>query len=135
MMEAYGRTQLMLLNHCPRRTKRGDQKQDSRCDACAGLGGCPETYTDRKGYRFPLRRLQMEHGCVLRLYNSVETDMAKYSEKLHAFSVSLRLAFTDEPLEKQKEITASYRSVLDTGIALHAVSATATAGHLLRGVQ
>lgn len=135
VMEAYGRTQLMLLNHCPRRTKRGDQKQDSRCDACAGLGGCPETYTDRKGYRFPLRRLQMEHGCVLRLYNSVETDMAKYSEKLHAFSVSLRLAFTDEPLEKQKEITASYRSVLDTGIALHAVSATATAGHLLRGVQ
>lgn len=101
----------------------------------AGLGGCPETYTDRKGYRFPLRRLQMEHGCVLRLYNSVETDMAKYPEKLHAFSVSLRLAFTDEPLEKQKEITASYRSVLDTGIALHAVSATATAGHLLRGVQ
>ena len=135
VMEAYGRTQLMLLNHCPRRTRNGDEKQDNRCDACAKLGGCPEIYTDRKGYRFPLRRLQMEHGCVLRLYNSVETDMAKYADKLAGFSVSLRLAFTDEPLERQKEITASYRSVLDNGRALHTPAAHATAGQLLRGVQ
>ena len=135
VMEAYGRTQLMLLNHCPRRTRNGDEKQDNRCDACAKLGGCPEIYTDRKGYRFPLRRLQMEHGCVLRFYNSVETDMAKYADKLAGFSVSLRLAFTDEPLERQKEITASYRSVLDNGRALHTPAAHATAGQLLRGVQ
>ena len=135
VMEAYGRTQLMLLNHCPRRTQNGDEKQDSLCNACAGMGGCPETYTDRKGYRFPLRRLQMEHGCVLRLYNSVETDMAKYADKLAGFSVSLRLAFTDEPFERQKEITASYRSVLDNGHALHTPASHATTGQLLRGVQ
>ena len=135
VMEAYGRTQLMLLNHCPRRTEKGDEKQDSRCDACARLGGCPEIYTDRKGYRFPLRRLQMEHGCVLRLYNSVETDMAKYAEKLQHFSVSIRLAWTDESPERQRRITASYRSVMDTGRALHEISPTATAGQLLRGVQ
>ena len=135
VMEAYGRTQLMLLNHCPRRTEKGDDRQDNRCDACAKLGGCPETYTDRKGYHFPLRRLQMEHGCVLRLYNSVETDMAKYAEKLRNFSVSIRLTFTDETFERQREITASYRSVMDTGRALHAASLTATAGQLMRGVQ
>ena len=82
MMEVYGRTQV-LLNHCPRRTRNGDERQDDRCDACAKLDGCPATYTDRKGYRFPLRRLKMEHGCVLRLYNSVTTDMAKYAQKLH----------------------------------------------------
>ena len=135
VMEAYGRTQLMLLNHCPHRTEKGDVRQDNRCDACARRGGCPEIYTDRKGYRFPLRRLQMEHGCVLRLYNSVETDMAKYAEKLHQFSVSLRLAFTDESFGKQQEITASYRSVMDAGTALHSISPTSTAGQLLRGVQ
>lgn len=135
VMEAYGRTQLMLLNHCPRRTEKGDEQQDSRCNECARLGGCPEIYTDRKGYRFPLRRLQMEHGCVLRLYNSVETDMAKYAEKLHHLSVSLRLAFTDESPERQREIVASYRGVLDSGRALHSISPSATAGQLLRGVQ
>ena len=135
VMEAYGRTQLMLLNHCPRRTEKGDEQQDSRCNECARLGGCPEIYTDRKGYRFPLRRLQMEHGCVLRLYNSVETDMAKYAEKLHHLSVSLRLAFTDESPERQREIVASYRDVLDSGRALHSISPSATAGQLLRGVQ
>lgn len=135
VMEAYGRTQLMLLNHCPRRTKNGDEKQDNKCDACAKNGGCPEVYTDRKGYQFPLRRLQMEHGCVLRLYNSVETDMAKYAERLRDFAVSLRLAFTDEPIERQREITASYRSVIDAGRAMHTISPTATAGQLMRGVQ
>ena len=77
----------------------------------------------------------MEHGCVLRLYNSVETDMAKYADKLAGFSVSLRLAFTDEPFERQKEITASYRSVLDNGHALHTPASHATTGQLLRGVQ
>ena len=135
VIESYGRTQLMLLNHCPKRTRNGDEKQDNRCDACAKMGGCPDIYTDRKGYRFPLRRLQMEHGCVLRLYNSVETDMAKNADKLSGFSVSLRLAFTDESFERQKEITASYRSVLDHGCALHIPALHATAGQLLRGVQ
>lgn len=132
-IEVYGRTQLMLLSHCPRRTRAGDEKQDAACNACAAQGGSPETYTDRKDYRFPLRRLQMEHGCVLRLYNSVVTDMARHAQKLHALSVSLRLTFTDEPLSRQKEIVASYRNVLENGTALHEADASATAGLLVRG--
>ena len=135
VMEVYGRTQLMLLNHCPRRTRNGDERQDDRCDACAKLGGCPATYTDRKGYRFPLRRLKMEHGCVLRLYNSVKTDMAKYAQKLHDTGMSLRLAFTDESLTEQKEIVTSYRSILEKGKAVHEAAASSTAGQLMRGVE
>lgn len=135
VMEAYGRTQLMLLNHCPRRTRNGDERQDDRCDACAKLGGCPATYTDRKGYRFPLRRLKMEHGCVLRLYNSVTTDMTKYAQKLHDTGVSLRLAFTDENFAEQKKIVTSYRSILEKGKAVHDAAASSTAGQLMRGVE
>ena len=61
--------------------------------------------------------------------------MAKYAEKLYHLSVSLRLAFTDESPERQREIVASYRGVLDSGRALHNISPSATAGQLLRGVQ
>lgn len=134
-LEAYGRTQLMLLSHCPRRTRAGDTHQDAACRACDARGGCPDTYTDRKGYRFPLRRLRMTDGCVLRLYNSVVTDMARHAQRLTQLACSLRLSFTDEPLSRQMEITASYRNLLNTGHPLHEADPAATAGHLLRGVE
>ena len=134
-IEAYGRTTLMLLNHCPRRTKAGDTRQDGVCSACAAQGGWTQVYTDRKGYRFPARRQRMTHGCVVRLYNSVPTDMARYAGRLHDAGVSLRVNFTDEPLERQKEIVASYRRILDNGAAAHQAAEQATTGHWARGVE
>lgn len=134
-IEAYGRTQLMLLSHCPMRTLRGDTARDSACNACQTRGGCPNEYTDRKGYRFPLMRMKMDGGCVVRVYNSVPTDMARHAQKLQRLGVSLRLAFTDETIQRQRELTASYRSILDGGRALHEIHDPATAGHLLRGIE
>lgn len=134
-IEAYGRTQLMLLNHCPKRTAAGDDRQDAACNACAASDGCPQVYTDRKGYRFPARRQKMAHGCVVRLYNSVPTDMVRFARKLHDAGVALRVSFTDEPLERQKEIVASYRSIVDNGVAAHEAASGATSGHLARGVE
>lgn len=134
-MEVYGRTQLMLLSHCPRRTKAGDDKQDAACNACAMSGGCPQIYTDRKGYRFPCKRLKMAHGCVVRLFNSMPTDMAKSGRKLYEAGISLLLGFTDEPLERQKEIVSSYRNVLNQGEAIHEMEQGVTSGHLARGVE
>ena len=134
-IEAYGRTLLMLLSHCPRRTKAGDEKQDAACNACAANGGCPQVYTDRKGYRFPAKRLKMEHGCVVRLYNSVPADMARSARKLYDTGVSLRVCFTDEPESRQKEIVSSYRRILDEGIFDHEIAESSTSGHLARGVE
>ena len=134
-VEAYGRTLLMLLSHCPRRTQAGDERQDAACAACVSNGGCPGVYTDRKGYRFPAWRQRMAHGCVVRLYNSVPTDMARFAGKLHDAGVCLRLRFTDETPERQRALVASYRRILDTGIAAHDVAPGATSGHLARGVE
>ena len=133
-IEVYGRSQLMLLSHCPRRTRAGDTEQNAHCNACAKDGGCPAVYTDRKGYRFPARRLRLAHGCALRLYNSVPTDLARYADKLHAMGCSLRLSFTDEPLERQLELVSSYRAVLERGRALHEAQ-SATAGWFVRPVE
>ncbi len=134
-IEVYGRTQLMLLSHCPRRTAAGDEKQDAACNACAQNGGCPQVYTDRKGYRFPAKRQKLAHGCVVRLYNSMPTDMARSAKKLFDAGLSLRVSFTDEPLARQKEIVSSYRQVLDHGVAAHDPAEGITSGHLARGVE
>lgn len=92
-------------------------------------------YTDRKGYRFEARRIRLSHGCILRLYNGVTTDMAKVSRKVHDLGCSVRLSFTDESLEKQKVLVASYRNLLDCGEALHKQEENTTTGHLLRGIE
>lgn len=134
-IEAYGRTLLMLLHHCPIQTASGNETQSRQCNACADRNGCPQVYTDRKGYRFPTKRLKMPHGCVVRLYNSVETDMAKYSNKLYQAGCSLRVSFTDEPFSRRKEIVASYRSILDAGVPLHQPADSATSGHIARGIE
>ena len=134
-IEAYGRTLLMLLSHCPRRTEVGDERQDALCNACAADGGCPAVYTDRKGYRFPARRQKLPHGCVVRLYNSVPTDMSRAARRLLDTGAALRVRFVDEPIERQEEIVASYRHLLDHGRPLHESSDTATGGQLLRGVE
>lgn len=134
-LEAYGRTMLMLLHHCPKRTNQGDEIQDALCNACASNGGCPAIYTDRKGYRFPAKRQKLAHGCVVRLYNSVVTDMARYAQKIRDTGLSIRLLFTDESIERQIEIVSSYRSILDYGCAMHDIAESATSGHLSRGVE
>lgn len=133
-IEAYGRTQLMLLSHCPRRTLAGDTARDARCDACAKDGGCPAVYTDRKGYRFPARRTRTDGGCTVRLYNSLPTDLARYAQRLRALGCSLRLAFTDEPLARREQLTRSYRAVLDGGAPLHEVGET-TSGRFAHPVE
>ena len=78
---------------------------------------------------------RMPHGCVLRLYNSVPTDMSKAAEKLTALGCSLRLSFTDEPLDRQKELVSSFRSLLSGGPVRHSAQDGATLGHLMRGVE
>ena len=61
--------------------------------------------------------------------------MVRSAQHLHALACSLRVSFTDEPLEQQKRIVSSYRSILDRGMALHEPEENVTAGHLRRGVE
>ena len=78
MMTAYGRTQLMILHHCPARTAMGLREGHRECRMCdreepGALRG--ECLRDRKGYAFPLLRLRLPEGCLVRLMNCVATDL------------------------------------------------------------
>ena len=78
LVPAYGRTQLMLLHHCPARTYLGLSKghagcrlcDDGKADALAGTA-----LIDRRNTSFPLLRQRLPEGCLVRLMNSVPTDI------------------------------------------------------------
>lgn len=78
LVPAYGRTQLMLLHHCPARTYLGLSKGHAACRLCEE--GKPDALkgtalTDRRNTVFPLLRQRLPEGCLVRLMNSLPTDV------------------------------------------------------------
>lgn len=78
IVPAYGRTQLMLLHHCPARTYLGltSGHADCRlCDVNSPDALADTALTDRRSAVFPLLRQRLPEGCLVRLMNSVPTDV------------------------------------------------------------
>ena len=78
LVQAYGRTQLMLLHHCPARTLLGLETGHAACRMCDqnapdALRGT--TLEDRRGYAYPLLRQRLPEGCLVRLMNALPTDV------------------------------------------------------------
>ncbi len=78
LVPAWGRAQLMLLHHCPARTYLGLSKGHASCRLCDNnqpdcLRGT--SFIDRRNAEFPLLRLRLPEGCLVRLMNSVPTDI------------------------------------------------------------
>ena len=74
----YGRTQLMLLHHCPARTALGRNRGHGACGLCDA--GDPDalrgkTLTDEQGHVFPLQRIRLPEGCLVRLLNMLPCDL------------------------------------------------------------
>ena len=109
---AWGRTQLMLLHHCPARTAQGLKAGHARCDRCDRCDlGAPEALrgtalTDRKGAAFPLLRERLPEGCLVRLMNSVPLDLR---ERVREAGMTPCLEWTDEDPAEIPEILASAR--------------------------
>lgn len=78
LVQIYGRTQLMLLHHCPARTALGLAQGHAACRMCDtrhpdGLAGT--SLTDRRGWAYPLLRQRLPEGCLVRLMNAATTDL------------------------------------------------------------
>ena len=80
LVPAYGRAQLMLLHHCPARSYLGLSKGHAACRLCDD--GKPDALAgtaliDRRNTAFPLLRQRLPEGCLIRLMNSVPTDIVE----------------------------------------------------------
>lgn len=78
LVPAYGRAQLMLLHHCPARTYLGLARGHADCRMCDT--NSPDALTgtaliDRRSTAFPLLRQRLPEGCLVRLMNSLPTNL------------------------------------------------------------
>ena len=124
--QVWGRTQLMLLHHCPARTALGLSAGHSACAMCDR--GDPDalkgnTLDDRRGYRFPLLRQRLPEGCLVRLMNALPTELTDRT------GLPYRAAeLTDETAEETLKIINSMLDRTRTG-------QETTSGHWNRAVE
>ncbi len=92
LVPAYGRMQLMLLKHCPARTVLGCRTGHAECTLCdrndaRSLKG--KTLKDRLGVEWPLERVRLPEGCMVRLMDARILDLRKevQTEGRHGFFV------------------------------------------------
>ena len=129
-LEVYGRSRLMLLSHCPVRTRSGASFHDPGCRLCRDARPI-EQLTDRMGAVFPLVRVRMSDGCRIQVLNSVVTDLSG----MPLMPCGWILRFTDETPERCLEIVRSFASLKRGGKALHHRVPGATTGHWKKGME
>lgn len=136
----YGRLPLMRLRHCPVRARLGGRHETCRlCDERPGEGLESHTLIDRKGARFPPRRLKTPSGCIVELDNCVPLFLLRNAGRIPgAARWRIRLTAEDEAPET---VVRLHRAALDGEDfkaqpgwdALDALSTTT--GHYFRGVE
>ncbi len=110
ILPVYGRARLMLLNHCPMRTKMGLQTGREQCELCRhGKGALGTCLTDRMGASYPLRPLRLPEGCQIELMGDKPLHLSGHLQGMEGFS--WLLTFSDEPKEEQTRITAHYAAL------------------------
>ena len=126
LVKTWGRTQLMLLHHCPARTALGYTKGRKDCALCDT--GHPDALAgtvleDRRGYRFPLLRQRLPEGCLVRLMNALPTDWLDKREIRNPW-----VELTNETPEEAAIVAEAFLDGRKTGLQ-------ATSGHWNRTVE
>lgn len=132
ILPVYGRTRLMVLNHCPMRTALGLRAGREACALCSqGKGAMGTCLTDRMGARYPLFPLRLPEGCQIELMADKPLHLSGHLSGMEGFS--WLLAFTDEPRAERIKITAHYKALL-RGEAPPPLAAKGTLGRFSEGV-
>ena len=122
----FGRTQLMLLHHCPARTALGCTDGHRECRMCDlhhpdALEG--NVLEDTMGHRFPLLRQRLPEGCLIRLMNGLPSEWTD------------RKGIRFPQIEMTTESGEETERVLDALAAGTRTGMEATTGHWRRGVE
>ena len=132
ILPVYGRARLMVLNHCPMRTKMGLTANREQCEMCRQRRGAMGTsLTDRMGAAYPLRPLRLPEGCQIELMADKPLHLSGRLDGMELFS--WLLAFSDEPKEEQLRITAHY-AALRRGETAKPLEIKSTMGRFMDGV-
>ena len=133
ILPVYGRTRLMLLNHCPMRTQMGLETGREQCELCRAGKGAQGTYlTDRMGATYPLFPLRLPAGCQIELMGDKPLNLSGKWKGLPPLSYLITL--TDEQPNDRLRITAHFFALL-RGETPPPINVQGTVGRFLDGVQ
>ena len=110
ILPVYGRTRLMVLNHCPMRTLKGMKANRHLCTLCERGCGTKGTFlTDRMGVSYPLVPIHLKETCLVQLYAAAPLNL---SEKLQGHKdVSWLVHFTTENEEERQHILRHFAAL------------------------
>jgi len=132
ILPVYGKGRLMLLNHCPMRTKLGLKSGRAQCELCRqGKGALGTCLTDRMGAEYALSPIRLPEGCQIELTADRPLHLSDQLDGMERFS--WLLCFTDESREERLAITRHYAALL-RGEAPPPVRVRGTLGRFLDGV-
>ena len=138
LVKIYGRETLMLLTHCPERTRRGLRVGREACQICRSermvCGRENAALTDRKGYAFPLTRTRFARGCEIQVLGALPTDLRAQDGARRALGAGMLLHFTTETPEEQLRLTSLF-AALARGERVPPPDVPSTSGHWLRGID
>lgn len=110
ILPVYGRTRLMLLNHCPMRTALGLKEGREQCNLCQqGRGAAGTCLTDRMGADDPLFPIRLPEGCLVELMADRPLHLSGHLDGMER--LSWLLDFTDETTEQAAAVTAHYAAL------------------------
>lgn len=136
----YGRIPLMQLRHCPLRRARGENGPHAGCRDCDARDEVldQKALVDRKGVRFPLRRIATQAGCVIQVLNSVPMMLLNHISRLPTACGWRMLLDCEDDVGTVVSLYDAARRGKDarclpaySGIS----SLPATTGHYFRGVE
>ena len=136
----YGRLPLMRLRHCPVRARLGGRHDAcSLCDEKPGAGLEAHALTDRKGARFPMRRLKTGAGCIVELDNCVPLFLLRNPGRIPD-AARWRIRLTDRDALSEAVVRLHRAAIEGTDLKVlpywGAVDALqTTTGHYFRGVE
>lgn len=131
ILPVYGRTRLMLLNHCPMRTALGLEKDRAACRLCdQGRGAAHTVLTDRLGAEYPLWPVRLPEGCVLELLAAQPLHLSAYLKETPP--LSYLVTFSLESAAERRAILAHYAALLRGQAA--PLQVRGTVGRFLEGV-
>lgn len=132
ILPVYGRTRLMVLNHCPMRTKMALKDGRNACRLCENGKGAENTYlTDRMGVSYPLLPQRLPEKCIISLHAGAPLDLSEKLDTCRDFT--WLVSFTTETTEERQQ-TLQHFAALRAGKKAAPLSHKANPGRFLDGV-
>ena len=110
ILPVYGRTRLMVLNHCPMRTRMGMKQNRHLCTLCReGRGAAGTFMTDRMGASYPLLPVHLPETCLVQLHAAVPLNL---SDKVNSHrACSWLIAFTTETESERLQVLRHFAAL------------------------